>query len=720
MVYGNTTSSDETSPTEEIIQEARRRLHRLEEESEAVDRSYRDFQMRHSESVARTASGLFHPIMGSTQFQQQSNNLGYRRFTTSQPIYSSAMGGGQNIQIPFISRNTNYDDVPVLTQPTGTSFNPAFSHNIPTFISPLFQTERIPPFQYANRSQNQFAFPQRPETQGTVDNTATNISDRITTQPQSREFTALSTAVPQTDSQPSTSTDIQSRGVHQRKDKADPISSWGVRRSSLSHTKLLDTCSSVSVDPHLHNQHQAKNVSFGSCLKTVTIYNSSQVSSLTMNAANQNISQKELHDGATRTVCFKSAEHPAASKKTSKIASTRSLANTQGLSRKSDSWGEDLITKETDKLASCVADSSTSSMQGDDGISLQFQRRNSCRDMHDYNGKNNVTNRLSDDNTWKSQHKSSSYGSPSLEPQFILKGTKSSDKNITGKTYLNEIPVSDVSKSHTSVPGALYSSHESESIVSSRTTVTTERSSNETDLQQMLSVSDVSSTTVPSDKDTGFKDKSNNEESPTPAMDFSNEKISNKHIFNSSVGIIPIQEENVVSEISGSGTQMTAQNKEIKTINNKNTVMSSSQDIREKVAEDIDIDKGDKQVPEQVLVGVESRGISQSSLIVPEEMDESRHITRTNYQEDTQDLVEEKQTNFEGKELSKYVTERSQSHDDFANASEESDKDKNQRFTSFLKAPRDDTAEPVADDSDQAISVGEDSKREDLSKDDFW
>jgi hypothetical protein len=722
MVYGNTTSSDETSPTEEIIQEARRRLRKLEEESEAVDRSYRDFQMRHSDSLTRTASLLFHPTIESIQFQQQNNNLGYRKFTPSHPIFSSAMGGGQNIQIPYISRNTNYDDVPVLTQHTGTSFNPVFSHNTSTFISPLFKIERIPPFQYIGGTQNQFASPQRPQTCGTVDTTATNNSDRITAQ---SEFTApskyvTSTAVPQTNYQSSASMDIHSIGVHQRKDETDPTSSLRVRRNSLSHTNLLDTYSSASADPHLHIQHQAKSVSFGDCLKTITIYNSPQVSS-TMNAANQNPSQKELDDRAARAVCFKSAEHPASSKKTSKTASTRPPANTQSLSR-SDSWGEDLITKETEKVPSCVADSSTgSSIQGDDGISLQFQRRNSDRNMHEYDGKKCVTNRQSDDNICKTQHKSPSYSSPSSKPQFILKATKSSDKNITGKTYLNETPITDIYKSYASVPGALYSSHESESIVSSRATLTSERSSSETGLQQILSVSDVSSTTIPSDKDPGFKDKPNNEESYAPALDLGNEKISNKHVFNSSVDIIPIQEEDVMSEISGTGTQMTMQNKEMQTVKNSNTIMPNNQDIRENVVEDSDIDKGDKQVPEQVFVGVESGGRIQSLLPVPEETNESTHITRTDSQEDTQDLVEEKQANFEEKELPKYVMERSQLLDDFAIASEESDKgSKDQKCTSSLKPQRDDTPESVTEDSDQAISVGEVSKRDDSSKDDFW
>lgn len=696
MVYGNATSSDETSPTEEIIKEARRRIRRLEEESEAVDRSYQDFQRRHTETLAKTASVFSHPITWSTQFQQQNNILGYRRFTPSQPIYSPAVGGGQNIQIPFISRNINSDNSPVLTQHTGTLFNPVFSHNTSTFISPLFRTEGTRPLQHTGRSQNKFAYPQLSQTHETVDNTATNISDRIMTRSQSCEFTA--------DSQPSTSTDVQSRGVLRQKDKADLARNKEVRRNSLSHTKLLDTYSSVSVGPHLHKKNRAKNVSFGNCPKTTTVYNSPRVSPSALSAVNQKTSQKELDDGAISAVCLKSAEHPAASGIIGKISSTTPLSNTRGSSR-SDSFGEDLIIKETEKLPLCISDSSRSNIQGDDGISLQFQRKNSCRDIHDYNGRNNVTSRLSDDNIWKLQHKSSLCNLPSVEPELILKETKCCDKNVTDKTYLNDTPVSDVSKSDDSVPRALYSSRESESVVSSRATITTGRSSDETDLRQILSVSDVSST-VPSDKDTGVKDESNNEMSSTPAIDLGNEKISNKDIINSSVGIIPIQEENVVSEISG--TQETAQNKEITTVKNSNMVMPRNWDIKENVAG----------VTEQALVCVESKGGSQSSLIVPEGMDDGRHVTRIINQEERQDQVEETQTKFEGKELSEYVTERSQSHDDFARSSEESDKD--QKCALSIKASRDDTAESVANDSDEAISVGEESKRDSSNKDDFW
>jgi hypothetical protein len=611
-------------------------------------------------------------------------------------------------------------------------FNPVFPYNTSAFISPLFRNERIPPFQYTvdGRTPNKFAFSQELQTPGTVDNTATITSDRITTHSQScgtgSEFTAsnryvTSTAVPQRDStltlqsQPPTSTDLLSTGVYKQKDKTDFIN----RRSNLSHNKLLDTNNYVSVDPHCHNQYCVKNVSFGSSLKTITIYNSPQVSSSTESAANQKHSQRQLEDGVIRDVCFKAADHAAASQKTNKITSTtRSVSVTQSLSR-SDSWSEDFVIRENNKLPS---GSSASSAQDDDWISVQFQKKNSSRDIHDFNGKSNLRSRVSDDNIWKLQRKSSSNHSSSLGPEFIPKGTKSTDKDTANKTSLKENqsidhteihlkkldPVSDVLKSHTSVLDAL-PNHETGSFLSSRT-ITTGSLSIETDLQPVLSVSNVSSTTFPSDKkDPSFKGESNNEESFVPAINLGNMETSNKQVFSSSAGVAPVQPD-VLSEISGSCTQTTVQKKEVMTVKNSNTIIPSDQDVRENVAKDNEIDKDDKHVSGQVLVGVESSCRDPSSVVAQEAVDESRHFGRTNNQGGTQGLVEE---------LSKHILEGCQSHGS-ASTSEEADNGKGQKFISSLKEASDASAESVVDVSDQAISVGEESKRDDSSKDDFW
>ena len=60
MFYLLIFSSDD-SPTEEVLREARNRLKRLEEESEAVDRSYQDFRTRQADNLASATPRLFVP-----------------------------------------------------------------------------------------------------------------------------------------------------------------------------------------------------------------------------------------------------------------------------------------------------------------------------------------------------------------------------------------------------------------------------------------------------------------------------------------------------------------------------------------------------------------------------------------------------------------------------------------------------------------------------------
>lgn len=43
----NTSSSDDPSPTEEVLEEARQRLRNLELESEEIDRNFREYRQRH-------------------------------------------------------------------------------------------------------------------------------------------------------------------------------------------------------------------------------------------------------------------------------------------------------------------------------------------------------------------------------------------------------------------------------------------------------------------------------------------------------------------------------------------------------------------------------------------------------------------------------------------------------------------------------------------------
>jgi hypothetical protein len=717
--HDNTTSSDETSPTEEILQEARRRLRRLEEESEAVDRSYRDFQLRHSESLGRTASVLSHPIMPSTHAQQQNSNLGYRKYTHSQPAHSSATGSGQNISTPFISRNTSHDDKPLFTQRVRTLFNPTLPRNFSTFSSPVFKMERIRPFQYTSRAWNQFAFPQQLQTPGNIDNAATIISDRLTTNSQPYAIGSryvFRTAMPPADckrtlqSQPSTSSDVKSRGVQQQKDKTDFTNSNVEGRGGLSRTKLFDSRSSASVVPQLHNPCQAKNVSFGNSLKTVTVYNDSEVSSAIENAVNQNCSQKELNDIATRAVYHISADNTTILRKTRKTSvTTKPISVTQGLSR-SDSWGGDCLLKETDKLPSFVADSSTSSAQDNDSFPLQYQKISSVRDSHDCNGRRSETSIVPNDNISKTQRKSFSYISPSLGSELILKETKS------GKTSLKEnksvestevqleklLPVSDVSRSHICVLGAS-SSHETSSFVSSRTTLSSGSINKETESQPALSESVLSSITFSSDDKAHRLEHESNME-PSVPLNLSNEKISDKQTLSSNVDTVPVQEREEPSEISESGTQMTVKNIQIETARNTDTVISGN---RENTDKDTEIGKDLNHLAQHILDAENSDG-GHSTLVVPGRMDEST----INDQGKAQVVVEENQTKIEDGELSRSVPEGSQLPCDLANPSEELDRD--QKSTSSPKT------ESVAEFSDQAISVGEQSKRDDSSKDDFW
>lgn len=47
--YSNASSSDEPSPTEEVLQEARERLRHLERESNEIDKNFRDYRKKLSE-----------------------------------------------------------------------------------------------------------------------------------------------------------------------------------------------------------------------------------------------------------------------------------------------------------------------------------------------------------------------------------------------------------------------------------------------------------------------------------------------------------------------------------------------------------------------------------------------------------------------------------------------------------------------------------------------
>jgi hypothetical protein len=196
------------------------------------------------------------------------------------------------------------------------------------------------------------------------------------------------------------------------------------------------------------------------------------------------------------------------------------------------------------------------------------------------------------------------------------------------------------------------------------------------------------------------------------------EGAANKPVFISSVGTIPIQEEDVLSEISGSGTQTTVQKQEVKNVKNSDTLISNNEEVGENVDKDSGISTADKNSSAKIL-HAQSNVRGQYTLSVPDEVDQNRHVITTNNQENAQDFVEQDHAKSDEKELSKCVLEGTNSHGDFASASEEQDKDKERKYTS-LEAQSDDAEESVTASSHQAISVGKQSNEDDSSKDDFW
>jgi hypothetical protein len=512
--------------------------------------------------------------------------------------------------------------------------------------------------------------------------------------------------------------------MYQQTNKTDFVNNTTDRRGGLFCTELLYTHGSASFDPHILTPYQARNVSFGNCLKTITIYNSPQVSSLAESAANRDTSQKELNHEIPEDVCLKSADDAAtSSQNTGKVAS---LFRPMSLPRSvagSDRQGEAFLVKDFDEVPLCMAHSSTSNTQDGGHISSQFQKNNFYSDIHDGNAEISVMKRLPADSNWKVQHQASSYLPQSLGSEFIPKGTKSADKDRADKTCLkdsqsmehNELqlgklfPVTDTS---------ILSSFEPGSLLSSRTTLNTGSLSNETDFQPVLAASHLSSSIFLSDTKDPSIESVSNDGSCLPDLNLFTEDAANKLVFVSIVGTIPILEEDAQSEISGSGTQTTVQRQEVKLVKNLDAVTSNAQDVGENVGKGTGISTADKNSSVEILDS-ESYGRGQYALTVPDEVDQNRYTITTNNQENTQDFVEEERTKIDEKNLSNCVLEGTNSHKDFANAYEEQDNDNDQKFTS-LEAQSDDVAESVADSSHQAISVGKQSNEDDSSKDDFW
>lgn len=120
-------SSDETSPTEEILRDARLRLRQLEEESEAVDRSYREFRMRQSiNPYASVRSVLFQthrPFQSQNFANPNANSMIY-------DFASCNLQASRNGQGPIYDnyKNMNFNFSAQISQPPFNSGNVQKSH----------------------------------------------------------------------------------------------------------------------------------------------------------------------------------------------------------------------------------------------------------------------------------------------------------------------------------------------------------------------------------------------------------------------------------------------------------------------------------------------------------------------------------------------------------------------------------------------------------------
>ncbi|XP_069679410.1 uro-adherence factor A-like [Periplaneta americana] len=698
MVYSNTSSSEETSPTEEILQEARRRLRRLEEESEAVDRSYRDFRMRQSENLSAAGSLIFSPLRPPPAFLT-SNHSGYGSFTASQPVYSFAETGSHSYHTASNFRNI-YDYTNRLPQRIQTWFNPLFPR---TYIPPLFQTARLPStssFTFGNRTQNQYTFSQRLSTTATVDSTSTIVSPRISTNCPSYRFvpddfptrastvdTSAATIV-----QPQLST---SRTVQMS--KLDSTPSRSNRGASLSQTNLLDMYNLAPIEPHSSSQ-ETKNVTFGN-LKTVTVYSSPQVSSQIQDLVDR--VDEPRQDQTTNDNI-----HPHAatlSLETNKTVSTTISTSTVQSESEREIWSKDIL-KEIDDLQSCAAGSSASSTQ-DEWVSSHIKKKHSYRNIRKTNGKRNKSG-LSSDSILKLKQKSSSHSSTdSGSGSDIIKETKSTDRVKSDITSDNQalleklFPLSEEIKS---LPSTSHDDNKSSFLASSGTSQMTGSEG----FSHILS-SNISNTSS-GIKELGLESEEFALESSS-ATGTINERISNKSFFDASADIQPIQEEDISSEKTG--TQVTVRTKEADTVNSLlNTVhivVTIDQDVGKTIA-DIGTDVTDGS--HQVSIGATSSGIHLTSLT---EQDDDDHIGLTVGNENKNLQVMQK-----GSEERETLRHDTQSRDGSVNVSEDSDVSKDHKLTS-LEAEKDLAAESVAEDSDQPISIGEESKKDDSSKD-FW
>ncbi|PSN37851.1 hypothetical protein C0J52_22906 [Blattella germanica] len=684
MVYSNSNSSDETSPTEEILQEARRRLRKLEEESEAVDRSYQNFRRRH-ENLGVTTSLLFHPVLPPPPPpppMQYGSTLGYGCYTSSRPFYSSATGTSHT---PIIYSNFNYGNSPSSVHLSSSLLNPLISNTTSRLFPPMYQSS------FTGASGSQYAFPPRSQMSGIIGNISSSISGRIPPLSRNQDLSTVMSSQSRfvTDPletrftlppQPTMSIGHPSNRILQAKDKTGSPRSRIERSNSISQVNRLDD-HAFSSEPY-NPQHLTKTVTFASPLKTTMVYTTPQVSSSIGNSSKQ-----PDNNGALTTASYTS-DRPI----TSAIQNASKAENYSKNSNKETNISE-----------------RTSLINERDTIEIEHFSENN-RQEHDQ--ESHLTENLSTDNIWQVRH-----FSPSLESEIPIKDSKSDDKNMAGPT--NEImsmdsssiqrifPVSDTSKSHTTFSDE---PHPSGSFVMSETT---DGGSNDFDIHPVFPVCNMSGSTFSSSvKEHSLQNTSTDRES------LIQQTTENDVPHKTNIDHMPAQEEEMISEKSGSGTQtqITVQNKEddVSLSNtpstdkgNIRTVLSISQDLIGEAANFEDKESSDHHFKE--VENIENIPFSTNDDRIVDKFAGSNNVLVTS------EVIQEQLPALNLKES----VENIQSVSDFGHVF--NPPNIVPKILTSSKATEKSKYEiSTEEDSEAPISLGDTSKKEDSSQDDFW
>lgn len=134
--------SSDDSPTEDVLREAKNRLQKLEEESEAVDRSYRDFRARQADVTTTT------PVLGASSQSTSINRPMHPINSSSDRLFLSS---SQPITTAFLHSRS-------FSSPSSTTHG----HGFPTSTSLRLTSSRLSSSRLSSR------FPARPRTQFTL------------------------------------------------------------------------------------------------------------------------------------------------------------------------------------------------------------------------------------------------------------------------------------------------------------------------------------------------------------------------------------------------------------------------------------------------------------------------------------------------------------------------------------------------------------------------